>query len=147
MSGLQNTVAPRDLVVYADDWYVIVNGEDYESLKENTERVMSKHFQWLDTIGMVCNQTKTELLYFGNDQLRPTVNGELITSKNSIKVLGLIMDHDFKWTSTVSKLRSLTFALRYLRRHLSLSEMKPALFAHVCHDYSSQNEVISASFL
>jgi len=120
MSGLQNTVAPRDLVVYADDSYVIVNGEDYESLKENTERVMSKHFQWLDTIGMVCNQTKTELLYFGNDQLRPTVNGELITSKNSIKVLGLIMDHDLIWTSTVSILRSLKFALRYLRRHLSL---------------------------
>jgi len=45
------------------------------------------------------------------------------------------MDHDLKWTSqvnkTVSKLRSLTFALRYLRRHLSLSEMKPILFAHV----------------
>jgi len=135
MSQLQSIVHPWELVAYADDSYVIVQGTDMNELKTCTEGVMSKHYEWLKSIGMICNRSKTELIVFGNNKLSVEVGGESIESKNTIKVLGILIDCDLRWTSqinrTVSKIRSLTFAMRYLRRHLSIDEIRPIIHAHV----------------
>jgi len=60
----------------------------------STKTVMSKHFDWLRSIGMICNQSKTELMVYGKDLIKIHLNGEEITSKKTIKVLGLLFDND-----------------------------------------------------
>jgi len=135
MSHLQQVVSPWDSVVYADDSYVIIHGDNIDDLVGSTKTVMSKHFEWLSSIGMVCNQSKTELMIYGQYSVKIKVNNQEITSKSTIKVLGLLFDNNLRWQSQVKKIlsrtRSVTFALRYLRRHLSLSEIKPVIYAQV----------------
>jgi len=84
---------------------------------------------------MVCNESKTEFMVINHEEINITVNGSMIESCNAMKVLGLTIDYNLGWETyinkVVSKLRSLSFALRYVRQHLSVQEMVPIINAHV----------------
>jgi len=135
MSELQNVVSPHELIAYADDSYVVVREQNLQSLKSSLCDVMSKHFNWLSTIGMVCNHSKTELLIMGNKNVSLVVDGQEIISKEKIKLLGILVDNDLKWNSQVQRvvnsIRSISFGIRYLRRHISVGEMKTIIYSHV----------------
>jgi len=84
---------------------------------------------------MLCNQSKTELMFMNLDKVEIKVNDQNIESKPSIKVLGMMIDNNLKWESqvnkVVSKVKPLNFGLRYLRHNLSMQEMRPILFSQV----------------
>jgi len=135
MSDLERIVHPHQLVAYADDSYVVIREKTIESIKQRTVEVMETHFNWLSSIGMLCNQSKTELMFMNLDKVEIRVNDQSIESKSSIKVLGMMIDNNLKWESqvnkVVSKVKSLNFGLRYLRHNLSMQEMRPILFSQV----------------
>lgn len=135
MSELESTLSNCRVFSYADDSYVVIEGDNLEELRLKTEITMKMHLRYLKQIGMVCNATKTELMVIKHNEKKISVENIEITSKDSIKVLGLILDNDLGWKSYVNKLvnktRSLTFALRFVRQHLSIKEMIPIIKAHV----------------
>jgi len=135
MSELESVLENCQLFSYADDTYVVVEGENVDEVKMKVQTTMESHLAYLKKIGMVCNAAKTELMVVNQTQIKIKIGSIEISSNDSMKVLGLILDNDLGWKSYVNKLvnktRSLTFALRFVRQHLSVKEMIPIVNAHV----------------
>jgi len=134
-SSLIDIVHPCKLVVYADDAYVIASCDNKEKLLNLLTITIAEHFKWLDSIGMICNLSKTELISFGTDELHLTVCGNLIKSKETMKVLGVLVDNKLTWEHHISKVisscRSKLFALRYLRQNLNMRDTFTIFRSHI----------------
>jgi len=134
-SELQSIVSPYHLVSYADDSYVTISDQSSESLIDKFKEVFSRHNQWLNGIGMICNKTKTELIIMGDDTIKEIEleDGSIAVSEK-MKVLGMWLDKDLKWTHHVEylikKCRALGFGMRYLNKHLNMNEMKRVFHSH-----------------
>jgi len=63
------------------------------------------------------------------------VGNVTIKSKDEMKVLGIIIDKKLRWKAHLNKLISKTrlfnFAIRYLKKHLTIGDMKKILNAHL----------------
>jgi len=125
-SNLYKIIQPSRSTVYADDSYIVVSAKNEEMLEAMLKLTLKDHFSWLRSIGMVCNMSKTELMVFGVDDLSVEIDGEKITSKENMKILGIIVDNKLTWNAhvnrLVSKCRSYLYPLRYIRKHLSTTE-------------------------
>lgn len=64
-SKLPKIVTPANLVGYADGAYIICSHVSEVQLKQSLTETLRKHFEWLSEMGMVCNMSKTELIFFG----------------------------------------------------------------------------------
>jgi len=60
-SDLSKVIFPNKVVSYADDSYIVIKTTKAEDLKPKVTECMEKHFEWLNSIGMICNQNKTEM--------------------------------------------------------------------------------------
>jgi len=84
---------------------------------------------------MVCNLGKTELLKVGNGNLSINIEGATINSAPQMKALGMILDSNLSWSlhaeKQISRCRSYLYALRYLRKHLDLSDTMKIVKSHV----------------
>lgn len=93
-----------DLISYADDSYVVKASNSLDELKEKVKKVSKNHVNYLRSMGMVVNSTKTEIVIFRKG---PTlcetfeIDGEQITSRESLKALGITMQSDLKWNKHV----------------------------------------------
>ena len=106
-----NNILPEQFfrIAYADDTYVAIVCDETnvdEKLSE-LSKAASRHFAWLDSIGMCCNRSKTEFTIFdrrgrfmdrklniGLDRIRPS---------SSVKILGLIFQNDLKWNKQLER--------------------------------------------
>lgn len=98
--GGLSEVVDANLVVYADDAYVLVKGDDIIELQERMSKILKAHVDWLGSIGMVVNVDKTEAVLFSREKLDPlilTVNGTSFSTKSSMKVLGVTFDSRLRW--------------------------------------------------
>jgi len=134
-SELDKIISPWSLVSYADDAYISIEGEDLNELKDQFVTTFTRHEQWLQKIGMVCNKGKTEVVIFGSGEIMEIkVGTETIKTSKVMKMLGIWVDWDLKWKThvekTVAKCRSLGFALRYLNKYLTREEMKKIFISH-----------------
>jgi hypothetical protein len=59
----------RTIIQYADDNYIIFEGQNAEEMKEEIESIMSKIVKWLSRNGMVVNTKKTEFCIFKNGDI------------------------------------------------------------------------------
>jgi len=135
MSELENIVYPCKVVSYADDAYIIGAGTDEETVQSLLCLTLKNHFEWLDTIGMKCNLSKTEFIVIGVPSMNLVVNNIEIQSVKSMKMLGIYVDASLKWDTLiekqVAKCRSYIFTLRYLRKHLSEKETLTIVKSHI----------------
>jgi len=95
MSGLPGVLLSDsvNMVVYADDSYMISTADSRDELISLTELIMSKHVEWLRNVAMIVNATKTEMVYFMSDELlKITLDGSTITSSELMNVLGVTFD-------------------------------------------------------
>jgi len=86
--NLNNLDYKSKMVAYADDTYVSIS----ETVKQKIISAMGNHDEYLRTIGIKTNVSKTELILFKRAQPiidKITVNGSEIASKENIKVLGI----------------------------------------------------------
>jgi len=81
------------LVTYADDTYVLVTGNSVGQVVENTKQVFCKHVNYLTSIGMVVNQTKTEVLWVGREKMIDEIelNGNKLKLVERMKALGILI--------------------------------------------------------
>jgi len=95
-SGLSKVLKKDDnieLVVYADDSYIVCSAQSKDDLTKLVNSTIIKHMEWLKQAGMVVNASKTELIYFRpNDVLTVELEGKPVTSLPSMNVLGLTFD-------------------------------------------------------
>ncbi len=123
------------VVTYADDSYVLVTGDDDDSLKNNAESTMKHHLRWLELNGMVCNMDKTEIMLLETEEdAILNVGGFSVKSSKTMKVLGMVFDYKMEWTTqinqTINKTHRLFHGLKHLRRFLSLKQLKQAVTAY-----------------
>jgi len=115
------------LTTYADDSYVVVTCEN-QNLTQKVETVVKKHFSWLRSNGLVCNEDKTEMMTLGCDKVNINLNGKIISSTDKMKVLGLIFDSKLDWTdqvsSTISKSSRILHGLKHVRRLFKADQFK-----------------------
>jgi len=138
MSHLESAMKPGShLVAYADDAYVSVAESTHEEVKTKLEEQLETHENFLETIGMVTNTSKTELIYFSRKPIMdpPSLNvkGISIQPSKTIKVLGLMFQDDLKEEAQLARtLKSCKFLvpkLKFLGRFLSKEHLKTVITA------------------
>jgi len=75
---------------YADDTYVIVSGKTITETENRVKKILKTHVKYLKSIGMVVNESKTELMWIGKRNLTDNilVNNKSLQYKTHMKVLG-----------------------------------------------------------
>jgi len=120
---LQHLPSYCNITAYADDTYVCIEDNNQASLKDKIETTLALHENFLESIGMVVNKAKTELVIFNRkDPIEMKLkNG--ITSIKSIKALGVTLTYNLCWdehiSNMVSKTSKIISAIRYLRRWIT----------------------------
>jgi len=126
------------LVAYADDAYVSIAGNDVDKVKTTLERSMAQHDDYLLSIGMKTNVSKTELIYFSRREL-PNSPPLLVKENNiypsqTMKVLGVKFQNNLKWdthvNSLVSKSKVIFAKLRYSSKILNQEGIKKVVTPH-----------------
>ena len=118
------------VVKYADDqtWSYIIKHNDLD--RSDTE--LASIAQWCTTNNMVINKRKTCEMVISNERTPTTlapsfINNIQLERVDSVKILGLTLSSDLKWTSEieyrVNKCRKLTYAMRHLSFTHSTSDM------------------------
>jgi len=135
VSELDKIVSPNKTVAYADDAYIIISAKNPNNLEQHLNTTLNKHLSWLKDIGMICNAAKTEIMVLGDLSITTNLDGAIINSQNTLKVLGVMFDSALKWNNNtqkiISKCRSYLYGLRYLRRHLNITEIAKILKAQI----------------
>jgi len=149
MSDLNDIISPCKLVSYADDSYVIVHENDIESLKSTLTNKIKQHCEWLREMGMISNMEKTEMMIFDPEEIQIGFGGKIIKSTKTMKVLGVLLDNQLNWVpfvqKVIGKVRSNIFALRYIRRYLSLKDTVKVVRSQVISRLSYGSPVWSSS--
>jgi len=123
---------------YADDSYV---GISFPPDKLNdtigiAENVIEGHLEWLGGLGMKCNNSKTEVVIFGQNTQRCSlkIDDNVIPINDSIKILGITFEKSLKWSSHVNnvikKANSFAYSIRQLNKLLPRKLHKTVIHAH-----------------
>ena len=89
-----------DIVNFADDNFCVEWNSTLSVLITNLEMRLEMITKWLRDSGMIVNSAKTEIcLFHSNDQpwINVRLDGQMITSKKSMDVLGVIFDIKLNW--------------------------------------------------
>jgi len=111
------------VVSYADDSYITINSPNLVELKEKIENSLRIHEAFMESVGMVINKQKTELVNFSKrDAVKINLeNG--ISSSDSFKALGITFSHNLSWeshiTNTMAKTSRTINSIKFLRRYIS----------------------------
>jgi len=113
---------PNDVHItsYADDTYVTICSDNMEELKEKIQDTLNLHEKFLESIGMVVNKSKTELIVFNKKDppILELANG--VKARESIKALGLTITYNLNWephlSKTIAKTSHIINKVRFLRR-------------------------------
>ena len=124
------------ITAYADDAYVVISAPEGSTtdLVNETERCIISHVNYLRTLGMMVNQSKTEIIHVsrtGKESTQVKVGNEVLESKPTMNVLGIIMDGQLTWSEhiakNINKLNRLTGALKFVRVRLTRDQFLQVL--------------------
>jgi len=125
------------LTAYADDTYVCVAGPSTEAIKPVIEKAMETHDDFLISVGMKTNVTKTELTYFSRKPVEThqlTVKNQPIIPCNEIKILGIKFDNHLTWECHFKSLKKKSILiiqkLRFLQKLMTRDQMKQIVTSH-----------------
>jgi len=126
LGALSEKIGHKDIISYADDSYVVIHGANLEELKEKARNISGKHVEFLRSLGMIVNETKTELMLMHKthrDLIEFEICGEKIVSGKTLKALGVTFQNDFKWDTHLEnifkKIRSKLAMLRLIGKNLN----------------------------
>jgi len=124
---LNSALGDNIVTSYADDTYVIVSATSMCELTSKLKNTMENHFKFLANLGMVVNKAKTEVMFMNKrGHVLPqsiTVDATEIQVQPTLKVLGVLFDHQLSWSSQmeviVSKANKMASGLRVIRGSLT----------------------------
>lgn len=119
-----------DVDVYADDNYLLKVGKSVTEARTVIESSANKLYQWLKDSGLVVNVKKTELVFFNKkltENQSITLGDQIITSVNTMKVLGVLFDSKLQWShqveNAIKKAKKACCGLNRLRKFISQEKM------------------------
>lgn len=124
------------LVSYADDTYVVITPKEIQDVSIIAEATLLKHINFLKSLGMVVNETKTEIMWLGPSPLidHVKIGQNLIKLSSKIKALGIYLDGMLTWDAqaehAVAKSKKLVSTFRFLRKYLSEKQFLKAASAN-----------------
>ena len=120
----------NNVVSYADDSYTIVSDKIKDSALKNLGETLSRLSLWFKDSGLKVNENKTEITIFHKNnchQQEIIINGAVIRTKETIKVLGITMDSTLSWhehvNNAVNKIQSKIHAIRMIQRFFQTDEL------------------------
>ena len=127
-------VLPYPIPTYADDSNGIISSNTLSEAEEQFEDNIVKHIEWLKDSGLVVNESKTEVMVLHRKHKLKTsirIGNNTMDTKTEMKILGLTMDQNLKWSKHVEKVtqigkRSL-HGLRVIRKYFTENEFKSIL--------------------
>jgi len=125
-----------EVISYADDTYVIVSGDNYQSIIDKVKHTLLSHINFLSSIGMVVNEDKTEIMWIGRkpDIDHLVVNKQKLTFVTSLKALGIYISGDLNWDVqaeyALRKGVKLISMFKFMRKYLTESQFLKAASAH-----------------
>jgi hypothetical protein len=119
-----------DLSNFADDNFILT----FSKSKDNAIKLMETKLilitKWLANSGLKVNETKTEVCLFSRKDtalVEINLNNNIITSKDSMNVLGVIFDNKLNWAKHVadqiSKANRALHAIKLIRKYFSKQEI------------------------
>jgi hypothetical protein len=136
-SGLSDVINSSDtqIVIYADDSYVVCQADSLQLLESVVVKTFKKHVKWLRDLGMLVNEAKTELMFFGEETLTVQVDEQTtLKSEATMSVLGIVFDRKLSWESHLSRAvngcQRMKPALRVLKKKLSRKELLKVITTH-----------------
>jgi len=138
LSDLASKLSEAFVVSYADDTYVAISDPDVNVLKLKLEDTMTRHDDFLCSIGMVTNVDKTELTYFSRGKIHGPplmVKNQLINASPVIKILGIKFESNLEWDvqvqASIKKSRIILKKLRFISRFIDKKHMMKVITAHL----------------
>jgi hypothetical protein len=127
----------QNIVAYADDTYTVTSSRSKGNLVTNIGVALTAISLWFQSSGLKVNEEKTELAIFYKDNCNPEdvlINGTIIRTKGTIKVLGITMDTTLTWNehinNAVSNVQSKIHAVRMIQRFFLTDEILQLLKAY-----------------
>ena len=127
----------QNIVAYADDTYTLTSSRSKENLVTNIGVALTAVTLWFRSSGLKVNEDKTELAIFYKDNCNPEdvlINGTIVRTKGTIKVLGITMDTTLTWNehvnNAVSNVQSKIHAVRMIQRFFLTDEILQLLKAY-----------------
>ena len=93
---------------YADDLVILLEGFCLGTVSELMQRALDRVNRWCGAHGLAVNPHKTELVLFTNKRSKkglqlPTLGGVQLTLADSVKYLGVVLDHKLNWSKHVTE--------------------------------------------
>ena len=99
-------------ILYADDTCILLNGKEYLNLITFLNVESSSFSIWLRTNKLSLNVQKTYNMVIHrakikrDNDLDNTINNDCLKSTNSLKFLGVIIDHKLNWTQHIAHVKN-----------------------------------------
>ena len=115
------------LVIYADDTQILLTGDidKINELIKRAENVLSAASEYFNANGLLLNENKTQIIFFGSRQYISRIpenislkfNNIMLKPTNQVKNLGVFMDSNMTFQVHIDELRKkVTGTLLYLNR-------------------------------
>jgi hypothetical protein len=123
-----------NLTNFADDNFILEFDSKINNLIVNMEKKLEMITKWLKDSGLKVNESKTEIcLFHRNDPQKISIvlQGQTISSKPTMNVLGVIFDSKLNWNAQVSnaimKANRSLYAIKLLTKYFDGPEIKMLL--------------------
>lgn len=125
---LNNNFPRIHTICYADDTNILIVEDDLDTLKTIAEDAYQKVIMWSEKNFLQLNKSKTNSILFRmrgqlNEFCLFENNDFQVTSTDSAKMLGIVLDYKLDWFSHLDalciKLRRSCYALNYMAKHCS----------------------------
>ena len=127
------------MTLFADDNYVICRNKHLSELLQEMKETLEKIIKSLSESGLKINDSKTEMCLFYRKDCPPVtfmINGTLITSSSTIKVLGVVFDSKLNWQShiqmAITKAKKSLQAIKLIRKFFNNKELMTLINTNYC---------------
>ena len=125
------------MTLFADDNYIIHRNKQIPELLNEMKTTLEKIIKWLTDSGLKVNDGKTEIcLFYRKDcpPVRVVVNGNEITSKKSMNVLGVHFDTKLNWQThtqmAITKAQKALQAIKLIRKSFTKQELRTLIISN-----------------
>ena len=101
----------RGAIAFVDDFTAWVTGPTAESSREGIDAIINDALDWERRSGATFGAEKTAIIHFTRKEYKAdvepfTIKGQVVRPKNSVKILGVIMDAKLKYKEHIARAAS-----------------------------------------
>ena len=113
INDIENCSNILSFVLYADDTNALCSNSCLKTLADIIQKEMNKIVEWLNANKLSINPSKTKFIIFKsknkslNQEITLKINNNIIKQASYVKFLGVLIDHDYSWRTTLAQFRKI----------------------------------------